>query len=172
MVIECSCCVLCFKYSYLYHLNLYNLLWHCHGPHVTQEETEAPRGQIASPRLEWGYQLRKLTRLDDTAAQALHCAWLLFPQFSYQVSYFFPNRTLPSASWISLEAKIADEAKKFLWHITISSRIILLKVNSPSGFLFSQSRTPKWALWLKLAEFHAVRLLALSKTSTICFFYF
>lgn len=74
---------------------------------------------------------------------------LFFPQFSCLVSYFFPNRTLLLASWLTLEDKIADEARKFLWLITISSRIILLKVNSPSGFLFSQSRTPEcdWC-WL------------------------
>lgn len=126
--------------------------------------------------VEWGYEPRlgglEASALGRHGWPSIALCFLLSPQFSFQVFYFFPNRTLPAASWVSLQAKIADEAKKFLWLITISSRIILLKVNSPSGFLLSQSKTPKWALWLKLAAFHAVRLLALSKMSTICFFYF
>lgn len=103
-----------------------------------------------------------------------------YPSFALDPSFYFPGLSFlfselpnpPRDSQISLEAKIADEAKKFLWLITISSRIILLKVNSPSGFLFSQSKTPEWALWLMLAGFHEARLLALSKMNTICFFYF
>lgn len=140
------------------------------------------RGQVAQPGCgEWQAEPGCEPRLCGRQVSALGlplpmlCTTVSFvPQFSFQVSYLFVNRPPPSppASWISVEAKIADEAKKFLWLITISSRIILLKVNSPSGFLLSQSKTPKWALWLKLAGFHAVSLLAPSEMSTICFFYF
>lgn len=136
--------VVCCIVLYMIHatFNLYKLFWCSFGPQCTQNDKRSDGSSkvIMSNWWDEAWVASKCMHFDTSAAQPLYFTLFNFPNSLTRPLISSLTDSILLASWISFEAKIADEAKKFLWLITIFSKIILLKVNSPSGFLFHKAK--------------------------------